>query len=106
MKEYKNLHEDDIQIMKGLKLKISNFILKEQEFWVLQSGEPTPDMKYNPTQSLETQKVVMGMQICNTGLKSRSSLLARSSVRNFCGNCTNMKHLLNHINNKVTIIDK
>ena len=53
MKEYKNLHEDDIQIMKGLKLKISNFILKEQEFWMLQSGEPTSDMRMKPNNTLE-----------------------------------------------------
>lgn len=46
--------------MKGLKLKISNFILKEQEFWMLQSGDPTPDVR-KPTSNLEAQKVVMGM---------------------------------------------
>jgi hypothetical protein len=31
MKQYKNMHPDDIMILKGLKLKISNYILKKME---------------------------------------------------------------------------
>lgn len=31
MKQYKNMHPDDVMILKGLKLKISNYILKEME---------------------------------------------------------------------------
>ena len=31
MKKYKNLQTEDIKILKGLKLKISNYILKESD---------------------------------------------------------------------------